>query len=95
MPRVMDLPGWPPIPGGAHKPGDSFPTSTDQVTVETVLRTSEGNVMFMCRFGDRAVGYHFFIADEKTAKKVVALLSENVGKTLLSIGMMELPSDRD
>jgi chemotaxis protein CheY-P-specific phosphatase CheC len=95
MPRIMDLPGWPPIPGGAHKPGDFFPTSTDQVTIETVLRISEGNVMFMCRFGDRSVGYHFFVADENTAKKVAAVLSGNIGETLLSIGMMELPPDAE
>ena len=91
----MDLPNWPPIPGGAYRSEDFFPTSTDQVTVETVLRISEGYVMFICRFGDRSVGYHFFVADEKTAKNAAAVLSENVGKRLLSIGMMELPADAE
>jgi protein tyrosine phosphatase (PTP) superfamily phosphohydrolase (DUF442 family) len=91
----MDLPGWPPQSGGAHKPGDFFPVTTDQVTVETVLRISEGNVMFMCRFGDRSVGYYFFVPHEKTAKQVAAVLSKNVGESLLAIGMMELPPDDD
>jgi hypothetical protein len=46
-------------------------------------------------FSRSSVGYHFFVPDEKTAEKVAAILTDNDGKTLLSIGAIELPPDKE
>jgi hypothetical protein len=46
-------------------------------------------------FKKGGVGHHFFVPDEKTAEKVAAILTDNDGKTLLSIGTIELPPDKN
>lgn len=93
MQRVMDLPGWPPQSGGAFKPGEIFPQSSEEVTIERVLRMNDGHLLFACRFDGRSVFYDFPLLDEKTGAKVADILNDNIGKTLFSIGIVEIPED--
>jgi hypothetical protein len=89
--RVMDLPGWPPQPGGAFKGGDTFPQSTDQVTVDKYLNLVRNHVSFTCIWNGKPVGYDFTVPDEATGKKVQKILEANLGKKLFDIGFIEIP----
>jgi len=92
--RVADLPGWVPQSGGPTSPGETFPITADQVTIERVIGVfGEHHFLFMCRFNDRSVSYDFPLLDAKTAAKIANILNENIGKTLLSIGTIEIPED--
>ncbi|MGD0737603.1 MAG: hypothetical protein ABR976_20925 [Terracidiphilus sp.] len=91
MLRVMDLPGWPPNPGGAKSEGERSPTALDQVTIEQVNHVMEDHVMFTCRFNGHQVPHNFQLADKKTGEKIEKILNDNRGKTLLSIGIIEIP----
>lgn len=93
--RVMDLPGWPPQPGGAMKVGSVFPTSTDEVNIERVVYYAQQNLMFSCKFGKESVIYHFPLLDPKNADKVSAILHDHIGQTLTSIAFVELPKDEE
>jgi hypothetical protein len=93
MARVMDLPGWPPQSGGAYKPGEVFPISTDEVTVERFLLITEGHVAFICRFNGRSFAYDFFVADEKIAGKFVNIINDSHGKKLFDVVLTEIPPD--
>ena len=94
MARVMDLQGWPPQSAGAHTVGDSFPTTLDEVSVESIERVFPTCVMFTCRFQGRSVRYHFFVPDRKTADQVSQILIENTGQPLLTIGTIDLPPNQ-
>jgi len=89
----MDLAGWPPQSGGAYQRGDVFPQSTEEVTVERVIRVSESHVSFMCRFNERSIPYDFFVPNANMAEKIVKILSENHGARLFDIGFIEIPLD--
>jgi hypothetical protein len=53
----------------------------------------DNHVSFTCDFGGRSEGYDFFVPDKKTGDKIASILNDNVGKTLFSIGFVELPKD--
>lgn len=91
--RVMDLDGWVPQSGSAYGGGDRFPISAEEVTIEKVLRVTEDRVAFTCDFGGKSVGYDFYVPNLQTAEKVATILSANAGRTLFSIGVIELPPD--
>jgi hypothetical protein len=89
----MDLSGWPPQSGGSYKPGEEFPISSEQVTVERFLLVREGHIAFTCRFNQKSVPYDFFIADEDTAAKFIKILEDNRGMRLFDMGFIEIPPD--
>ena len=91
--RLMDLPGWVPQSGGAHKTGETMLYAPEKVTIEGALRVLPGCVSFTCIFHGKAIGYDFWISDKKLAEKVAKILNDNRGKTLLSIGWIEIPED--
>jgi len=89
-----DLPEWPPkYVEGAIPPG-SLPTSTETVLIERFLTIREGNVVFMCTFDRRSIPYSYFIGDGGIAEKFAQVLSENCGKTLFEIGLLEIPVEK-
>jgi hypothetical protein len=98
--RVMDLPGWVLQPGGAKSEGDRAP-SPDEVFIERVLSVFEDHVLFSCRFVDRSpaeaearsIFYDFPMLDDKSRTAIEEILVANTGKTLLSIGPIEVPSN--
>jgi len=91
--RVMDLDGWPPVSGGAYRPGNSFAISTEQALIKDVQRVTDRNVHFTCLLEGRDQGYDLFVPNENTANKLAAILRDNVGETLFSIGMKFIPED--
>lgn len=98
--RVSDLLSWAPQPGGAKAEGDRVPHA-DEVYIERVVQTFEDHILFSCRFVDNAAGkggarslfYDFQMLDAETLPKIVEILNDNIGKTLLSIGEIEIPTD--
>jgi len=92
--RVMDLPGWAPQPGGAKKAGDVFPTSTDDVFIESVITYVNEHLIFTCKFRGASVFYDFPMLDQETANKVAAILKDHIGKTLTSIAFAEIPEHK-
>ena len=93
--RVMDLPGWPPQSGGSTKPGDIFPISTDDVTIERVILYAHESLMFSCKFNGKSVFYNFPMLDESFAKKLATILNAHIGQKLTSIAFVEIPEDND
>lgn len=90
MRRMMDLPGWPPNIGSAW---ELYPPAADQVTIGQVLKVMPNRVEFTCKFGVRSVFCSFQKLDEKTGQEIAAILRDNTGKILLSIGSVEILSD--
>jgi len=91
--RVMDLPGWPPEPGGAMTIGGRFPVTVDQVTIERVVALRGEHLLFTYRFDGQSVFYDFPLLDKPDAEKIIKIVNDNVGKVLLSIGTIELPPE--
>lgn len=90
---VMDLPGWPPLPGGATSGGKRFPVSADQVTIERVLGKMHDHVLFSCKFYGASVFFNLPMLDENNRERIAEILHDNISKTLLSIGSIEIPED--
>ncbi|HEY4838779.1 MAG TPA: hypothetical protein VIH72_09235 [Candidatus Acidoferrales bacterium] len=87
--RVRELHNWPPTVGGAHASGSVFPQGGEG-RVDNVLSVDGSEVIFSGEFGGHVPTYHFFAADEKIAKKVRALIAENLGKTVAELGELEI-----
>jgi len=91
MKRVRDLPAWPPV-GGGYDREDSLP-SIQEVTIKEVNQVSGNKISFTCLFEKIDLGYDFMAPDEKTAARLVEILEDNVGKTLFSIEVFEIPAN--
>lgn len=89
----MDLANWPPQSGGTYTPGEPFPISAEEVTIQNVLYVMKDHVTVSCDFRGRPATYDLFVPDEKTAKKIAKILADNHGKTLMSIGTIPIPED--
>jgi len=92
--KIMDLPGWVPQKGGLRLVSAVSP-SAEEVMIEDVLRVMDERVMFTCVFRGTSAGYNFRVSDRKVAEKVAAILRDNERRTLISIGTIELPPDKD
>jgi len=98
--RVNDLHGWIPEPGGPRAKGDRVPRP-HEVFIERVLHVFHDHVVFSCRLVEmqdgkesaRSVIYHFPMLDKEMQSKIIEILNDNIGKPLLSIGTIEIPSD--
>lgn len=93
MTRVMDLRGWPPDGAGSGARRGTFPIHPEQVAIKEVLRIVGNHVDFRCTFQGKDVLYPFSAPDEATAGKLVTILKNNTGASLLSIGILEIPQD--
>jgi len=89
----MDLANWPPDGGGTGGRGAKFAVSPEKVSIKRIVRIVENRVDFICTFEGKDVNYSFAAPDEKTAQKLGIILNSNVGKTLFSIGTIEIPED--
>ena len=65
------------------------------MTIEDVLGVMQDHVLFSCSFEGRSLFYDFPLLDENNREKITKILHENIGKTLLSIGSIEIPKDED
>jgi hypothetical protein len=93
--RVMDLPGWPPQPGGSKTNVDTVALPPDQVTIERVVLVVKDHVLFACQAAGRSVLYDFRQLNRETSKELADILNENMGRSLQSIARMPLPEDDD
>lgn len=93
--RVMDLPGWPPQPGGSKTNAEAVVVPPDQVTIERVVLVVKDHVLFGCQAAGRSVLYDFRQLNKETSKEIADILNENIGLTLQSIARMPLPEDDD
>jgi hypothetical protein len=93
MQRVMDLAGWPPDGGGTWAPGETFAISSEQVAIKEVVRIVGNHVDFRCTFQGKDVLYPFSAPDDATAEKLVTILKNSTGASLLSVGALEIPQD--
>jgi hypothetical protein len=88
-PTVRELPGWPPGPGGAHRPGAYFPNAHEAV-VNEMFPLRENALTFRCIFNGDSYSYHYFAESEKIARQLHALVQKNIGKTVAELGDLEI-----
>jgi hypothetical protein len=88
----MDLPNWPPDSGGAFDPRNpKFAISAEAVVIKGVSKVDGHKITFTCDYEGRPHTYDFVAPDEKTAGKLAAILRDNVGNFLFSVGSIEIP----
>jgi hypothetical protein len=90
--RIMDLGNWPPEGAGPVNNGESVPLCADQVMINNVLQIGRTRVIFSCLLEGRTLIYHLLVDDVNMGIQVARILSDNRGKTLLSIGTIEIPA---
>ena len=91
--RVCDLENWPPQPSESFKDSYAAP-HLEQAMIKKVVHVQTAWIIFECEFNDEHRdnrAYYFETKDEITLVKLKAILEENVGKSLFSIGEMEIP----
>jgi hypothetical protein len=90
--RVMDLPDWPPEPAGSTPArGGTFATLPESVFVKELAPVHGTNVDFTAAFEDAPVRCFYTAPDEETARKLGKILQENVGNSLLRVGLATIP----
>ena len=90
--KVQDLENWPP------KPGEFFETSSatpapELVIVESVLSVRDNWIIFSCEFAGEEYPCFFLTKERATSLMLKAILEANIGKSLHSIGQIEIPED--
>jgi hypothetical protein len=76
--------------GGFYGRGSTFATHPDTPVVDVVQRIAGNRVDFICRFENQALLYRVLAPARRTAEELARTLSENRGKTLGSLGGIEL-----
>ncbi len=90
--KVKDYKGiadWPPMPGGAFRHGQKFPTD-QKVLVTKVFPVVNEVVTFTCKFDGAEHSYDLRLVDKPTAEEFARLLQRHVGKTLEVFGEFRL-----
>jgi len=87
--RVMDLPDWPPQPGGRYDGSYRVPTS-EQAILKSSERTSGSFVTFVCEFEGKEHTYDLEVKNDELARKLEKVLRANVGKSIMQIGFLEI-----
>jgi hypothetical protein len=88
--RVRDLENWPPEPCGLFKTTLISP-SAEQAIIQKVLHVYDIWITFSCGFEGNDHTYDFQTHDKITPAKLKVILEDNIGKSLLSIGEIEMP----
>ena len=88
--RVRDLENWPPGPCGVYKATFVLP-SAEQAIIQKVLHTFDIWITFSCEFDGNDHTYDFQAHDNMTPPRLKVILEGNIGKSLFSIGEIELP----
>jgi hypothetical protein len=91
---VKDLENWPPQVCTAFLPrGSAFPSSLDEAIAKGVMRNGKTSFEFICTAAGADFNYPFSERDVGTAEKLWTIFENSLGKSLLSIGMLEVPAD--
>ena len=88
--RVSDLEHWPPEPCGVYKATFALP-SADQAIIQNVLHIYDIWITFSCEFEGNYHTYDLQTHDRMTPPKLKTILEDNIGKSLFSIGEIEIP----
>jgi len=88
--RVRDLENWPPEPCGVFKTTFMSP-SAEQAIIQKVLHGYDIWITFSCEFEGSDHTYDFQTPDKITPPKLKVILEDHIGKSLLSIGEIEIP----
>jgi hypothetical protein len=88
--RVRELPYWPPKASGTIR-GSRNTISPGLVTIGIITRIRKDEVEFTVNFNRGLVRYSQMTRNAGDATKFAQLLKDNVGKTLLSLGEIEIP----
>jgi hypothetical protein len=88
--RVRDLEDWPPEPCGVFKTTFVLPKA-EQAIIQKVLHMFDIWITFSCEFKGRDLTYDFQTLNEGMPPRLKVVLENNIGKSLSSIGEIELP----
>jgi hypothetical protein len=88
--RVRDLENRPPEPSGACKATFVLP-SAEQAIIQKVLHMFDIWITFSCGFEGKGHTYDFQSLDNGTPPRLKVILEDNIGKSLFSIGEIEIP----
>ena len=88
--QVRDLKHWPP-----HASGEGWHSipSLEQAVFKKIVHAQKDWIIFSCEFDDELYAYDFEIPIEGVLLKVKAILEDNVGESLFSIGEIEIAED--
>jgi hypothetical protein len=89
--RVRDLENWPPEPCGVYKRSFVSP-SAEQAIIKKVLHMYDIWITFSCEFEGEDHTYDFQTHDKITPPKLKEILENSIGKSLISIGEIEIPA---
>jgi hypothetical protein len=88
--RVRVLPNWPPHGGGAIRGGRAG-ISPERLTIGVITRIRKNEAEFSVNSNRRLVRYTQRTKSEHDVRGFAQILKDNVGKTLFSIGEIEIP----
>ena len=88
--RVRDVENWPPEPSGIYRKTLALP-SAEQAIIQKVLYMFDIWITFSCGFEGKDHTYDFQTLDKATPPRLKVVLENNIGKSLSSIGEIEIP----
>ena len=88
--RVRDLENWPPEPCGVYESKFVLP-SAEQAIIQKVLYMFDIWITFSCGFEGNNHTYDFQTLNNGTPRRLKVILEDNIGKSLSSIGEIEIP----
>ena len=88
--RIRDLKGWPPEPGGAYRTSYTVPSSEESM-IEKVVSIFDDNVCFTGTANGNQHTYDFKAPNEEVALDLKKILESNIGRSVFSVGDVELP----
>ena len=86
---VRDLKQWPPHASFAYKGWRKEP-SPEETIVKNVAHIQADWIVFSCEFKGELYAFDIEAPDDTTLLKIKAILEENVGKSISSIGEIEI-----
>jgi hypothetical protein len=87
--KVRDLEEWPPQPGGSYKTSYAVPSSEESM-IEKVVSVLDDNVCFTGTANGIQHTYDFKALNDKIALNLKKILESNIGKSVFSVGDVEL-----
>jgi hypothetical protein len=92
--KVNELAGWDPnATGSSYGRGSDFTIPAEQVNVKMVVQIAKNRVEYIGTSQRKSLPYFLDAKDEKMAKKLAAILENNIGISLRDVGLVEIPED--
>jgi hypothetical protein len=92
--RLRDLPDWPGGPGGARDWTYKVPTN-EQAMLNEVMPPRGNRVTFKCEFEGKPHTYDLEVTDAALAASIAKVLRENIGRSVMEIGELDVPEETD